>query len=166
MVFEFVSISGTDSWLKPIGACPEPNGQGRALHVSGNLHHLRPLWSLPSSGTMSPGGRYLFILDAWGKSGVHVHECRKRPSGCKHGLLQVLTVWQIPEYFMSTRTSLPRTSSSTTVVSLKSSPGFATTKASVSIFVADMLLVVSSSLRSLQRRLFSKTSFTKRTQDI
>lgn len=51
----------------------------------------------------------------------------------------VLTVWQMPEYFISTRTSLPLTSSSTIGVSLKSSPGLWTTNASVSILVKDML---------------------------
>lgn len=48
-------------------------------------------------------------------------------------------MWQMPEYFISTRTSLPLTSSSTMGVSLKSSPGLWTTNASVSILVKDIL---------------------------
>lgn len=49
--------------------------------------------------------------------------------------MYIRTVWQMPEYFISTRTSSARTSSRMTGRMTKSAPGLSTTKPSVWIFV-------------------------------
>jgi len=64
---------------------------------------------------------------------------RRRCEQCSLCNNEVLTVWQIPEYFISIRNSSSRISSRTIGVNLKGAFGSSTTKASVSIFVvADM----------------------------
>jgi hypothetical protein len=54
----------------------------------------------------------------------------------------VLTVWHRPVYFISTRTSLDRTSSRTTSWSLNGAPGFSTTKAVVGICFCGIVVEV------------------------